>query len=241
MRGPFLRVLTIMIAVLPIAQRAIGAPSSGRPPAGISQNDAATLQLWLPRAERGVAEAQYTVGYMYATGKGAPQDYIEAGKWLRLAAAQGHAKALWGVGLLYDNGWGVPVNQPEALRWYRLAAEKGEPQAQTNVGYFYAEGLVVEQNFEEAVRWYRLAARQGLAEGMIALGNFYEEGLGVAQDPRALMWLNVAAQGLRADRIPRRELEQQVRALARKMTREQLAEAERIGRICAEMNFATCD
>jgi TPR repeat protein len=77
---------------------------------------------------------------------------------------------------------------------------------------------------------------------MIGLGNFYEEGLGVPQSyPRALMWLNVAARGLRADRNPRRELEQQVRALARKMTREQRAEAERIGRLCAEMNFTTCD
>jgi TPR repeat protein len=73
---------------------------------------------------------------MYATGKGAPLDYVEADKWLRLAAAQGHAKALWGVVLLYDNGWGVSTDQAEALRWYRLAAEKGEPQAQTNVGTF---------------------------------------------------------------------------------------------------------
>jgi TPR repeat protein len=236
-RSYFIRSLTIAIAALLFDVAAgAAAPSSGARP------DTQTLQLWLHRAEQGGADAQYALGYMYATGKGAPQDYIEAGRWLRLAAARGHAKALWAVGLLHDNGWGVPVDHAEGLRWYRLAAEKGEPQAQTNVGYFYAEGLVVEQNFEEAVKWYRLAARQGLAEGMIALGNFYEEGLGVAQDyPRALMWLNVAAQGLRADRIPRRELEQRVRVLARKMTREQLREAEQIGRLCAEMNFATCD
>jgi len=236
-----LHVLTLAVPLISATANGVAAPSIEQPPT-IAQSDALTLQLWLRRAEQGAADAQYTVGYMYATGKGAPQDYIEASKWFRLAAAQGHATALWAVGLAHDNGWGVPVDQAEALRWYRLAAEKGEAQAQTNVGYFYSEGLVVEQNYEEAVKWYRLAARQGLANAMIALGHIYEDGLGVMQDyPRAFMWLYLAEQGLRADGNPDLELEKETSELALKMTDEQLDEAERIGRVCAEMNFATCD
>ena len=101
------------------------APAISEPPAAVSQNEALTLSLWLRRAEQGGAEAQYTVGYMYATGKGAQLDYIEAGKWFRLAAAQDHPRAQWAIGLLYDNGWGVTKDKVEAFRWFRLAAEKG--------------------------------------------------------------------------------------------------------------------
>ena len=128
-----------------VAGSVLAAPSGAQLPPTTAQSETLTLQLWLRRAEQGAADAQYTVGHMYATGAGAPQDYIEASKWFRLAAAQGHATALWAVGLIYDNGWGVPEDQAEALRWYLLAAEKGEAQAQTNLGYFYAEGLVVEK------------------------------------------------------------------------------------------------
>ena len=40
-------------------------------------------------AEQGDAEAQYSLGYRYATGVGVSQDYAEAARWLRLAAEQG--------------------------------------------------------------------------------------------------------------------------------------------------------
>ena len=44
-------------------------------------------------AEQGDAEAQYSLGYRYATGIGVPQDRAEAARWLRLAADQGHIQA----------------------------------------------------------------------------------------------------------------------------------------------------
>ncbi|MEE2662403.1 MAG: hypothetical protein VYB39_05190, partial [Pseudomonadota bacterium] len=40
-------------------------------------------------AERGVADAQYSLGGMYALGEGVIQDYKEAAKWYRKAAEQG--------------------------------------------------------------------------------------------------------------------------------------------------------
>ncbi len=36
-------------------------------------------------AEQGDPEAQYNLGYRYATGIGVPQDRAEAARWLRLA------------------------------------------------------------------------------------------------------------------------------------------------------------
>ena len=55
--------------------------------AGCSQNEP-TLENLLARADAGDAEAQSTLGRMYADGDGAPQDYTEAVTWLRRAAAQ---------------------------------------------------------------------------------------------------------------------------------------------------------
>ena len=40
------------------------------------------------RAEQGDADAQYTLGFMYANGRGVPQDYQEAVRLFRLAADQ---------------------------------------------------------------------------------------------------------------------------------------------------------
>ncbi len=44
-------------------------------------------------AEQGHAEAQTMLGYMYASGKGVLQDYIQAHLWFNLAAAQGDERA----------------------------------------------------------------------------------------------------------------------------------------------------
>ena len=44
-------------------------------------------------AEQGDAEAQYSLGYRYATGVAVSQDNAAASRWLRLAAEQGHAQA----------------------------------------------------------------------------------------------------------------------------------------------------
>jgi len=40
------------------------------------------------------SNAQYDLGVMYANGRGVPQDYIQAHKWLNLAATHGDADAI---------------------------------------------------------------------------------------------------------------------------------------------------
>ena len=44
-------------------------------------------------AEEGNVAAQYNLGTIYAHGKGVPQDYVEAIKWYRKAAAQGNIES----------------------------------------------------------------------------------------------------------------------------------------------------
>ena len=95
---------------------------------------------------------------MYAEGKGVPQDYQEAVKWYRLAAAQGNTPAQYSLGLAYEKGQGVPQDYQEAVKWYRVAAAQGNEFAQVNLGVMYTNGRGVRQDFVRAHMWFNLAA-----------------------------------------------------------------------------------
>ncbi len=76
------------------------------------------------RAEAGVAEAQYDLGGIYATGQGVPQDDAEAVRWYRLAAEQGNVDAQSTLGVMYAAGGGVPQDDVQALMWLKLAVSR---------------------------------------------------------------------------------------------------------------------
>jgi len=77
---------------------------------------------WRKASDQGEAQAQDSLGAMYANGHGVPQDYAEAAKWWRKAAAQGAAGAQYNLGASYDVGRGVPQDYVQAHMWYNLAA-----------------------------------------------------------------------------------------------------------------------
>ena len=54
---------------------------------------AESLRQWKPLAEKGDAEAQYGLGYLYYFGEGVAEDNKTAMKWFLLAAEQGNPKA----------------------------------------------------------------------------------------------------------------------------------------------------
>ncbi len=90
------------------------------------------------------------------------------------------------------------------------------------MGVAYGLGRGVPQVDVEAAAWYRRAAEQSVVEAQFNLGLFYWDGRGVPQDyVEAHKWLNLAAaQGY--DLAVRNRDD-----LARRMTREQVAEAQR--------------
>ena len=124
--------------------------------------------------EQGDADAQYSLGAMYAHGRGVPEDDAEAVKWLRMAAEQGVAKAQFNLGVMYHLGEGVPEDVVEAVKWYRMAAEQGDADAQSELGFMYANGRGVPEDDAEAVKWYRMAAEQGNADAQYNLGVMYD-------------------------------------------------------------------
>jgi hypothetical protein len=90
--------------------------------AAFHRNDyAVAARMFQPLAESGDARAQAILGYMFATGRGVPQSYVEAASWYRRAAEQGHPTAQYMLGLAYDKGQGVPQDYVEAYKWLDLA------------------------------------------------------------------------------------------------------------------------
>jgi TPR repeat protein len=64
---------------------------------------------------------------MYDIGQGVTQDYQEALKWYKLAAAQGVARAQTNLGLMYGKGQGAPQDFIRAHMWGNLASAAGNP------------------------------------------------------------------------------------------------------------------
>jgi len=88
-----------------------------------------TTSLFLDKAIKGSADAQYQLGLLYLTGKGTLQDFSEAAKWLILAAEQNHSLAQYELGLLYQVGQGVELNMEKSYIWFNIAAAAGVEQA----------------------------------------------------------------------------------------------------------------
>ena len=80
-----------------------------------------SLNVWLPSAERGDAEAQTQVGEIFERGLGGQPNYQMAIIWYQKAAEQGNSRAQFNLGTLYEQGKGVEKNLVLALNWYRKA------------------------------------------------------------------------------------------------------------------------
>jgi len=123
-----------------------------------------------------------------------------------------------------------------AIVHFKAAAAKGNASAQYNLGVMYDEGHGVAQNYAEAVRWYKLAAAQGLDDAQYNLGVMYRNGHGVAQNfVQAHVWFNLAATKSDKDAVKERN------NIAKKMTQQQIAEAQKLARECLARNYKNCD
>ena len=90
--------------------------------------DARAVRILGPLAERGDPRAQAILGFIYANGRGVPQNQVEAAIWYRRAADQGNPTGQYMLGLLYDKGMGVPQNDIEAYKWLNLAVAGANPR-----------------------------------------------------------------------------------------------------------------
>jgi len=81
-----------------------------------------------PLAERGNPQAQTYLGFVYANGRGVPQNYEIAAQWYQSAAEHGVALAQYMLGLMWDKGQGVPQDYVTAYAWLNLATANAAPR-----------------------------------------------------------------------------------------------------------------
>ncbi|WP_447985014.1 tetratricopeptide repeat protein [Nitrospira sp. Nam74] len=115
---------------------------------------------WQALAEHGEARAQFKLAACYERGQGVLQDYAEAIRWYRRAAAQGYQAAMWHLWDMYRRNRGIPFERQAAHLWLREAAQEGDAVAQ----YFLAEasmnGKYQSRDLVKAYMWLILSARQ---------------------------------------------------------------------------------
>ncbi len=119
------------------------------------------------QADGGNADAQFSLGFRFATGEGMGVDYSQAAHWYLKAADQNHPLAQFNLGVMFAVGQGVERDEAKALMWMKKAAQQGDAGAQHSLGLTCRrasfEGLPAnarESNLE-AYKWFRLAAAQG--------------------------------------------------------------------------------
>ena len=123
-----------------------------------------------------------------------------------------------------------------AYRLFMQLAEKGNPTAQYNIGWMHANGQGVVQDYAVASRWFQNPAGKGNATAQYNLGWIYANGLGVPQDyVRAHMWFSLAAVTGDADAVKNLD------GVAKRMTPQKIAEAQKLLRECQAKQFKGCD
>ena len=95
----------------------------------MAKDDAEAAPQYRKAAEQGDADAQFTLGVLYAKGEGVPKDDAEAVRWFRKAAEQGDAAAQSVLGAMYAGGSAVPKDYVLAHMWTSIAVTNGIEQA----------------------------------------------------------------------------------------------------------------
>ena len=119
---------------------------------------------------------------------------------------------------------------PTTIAEQRALAAQGDAGAQFGVGYSYWVGQRGLHEDAEAGRWFRRAADQGHADAQFTLGDMHHTERGVRQDGvEAHTWFSLAAQSFQDPEDRERSAEARD-AVARQMTPEQIAAAQRRAR-----------
>jgi uncharacterized protein len=95
------------------------------------------LAIWLDKADRGDADAQFWLGAAYESGRGIKRDFAQAIKWLGKSAKQGNPDAEFLLGQMYEDAEGLPQDYVRAAESYRVACENRPDRGGTGQGCNY--------------------------------------------------------------------------------------------------------
>lgn len=126
---------------------------------------------------------QFALGKLYETGKGVPQDYLEALAWYTRSADLGNTKAMLKLAVIKREGLpGIAPDLASSASWLQRAADTGNIAAMNELGRAYLNGVGVIPNQQEAAKWFEQAAAGGSIAAEYNLGQLYKAGIGGQPD-----------------------------------------------------------
>jgi TPR repeat protein len=158
--------------------------------------------ILLPLAQKGNANAAFSLGLMEARGNFGKPDYVKARAWWEKSAQKGHSEAEYNLGLVYYRGVqnGGDGTDParrdfaKALEWWNKAAAHGHTIAMYSLAGMASTGEGQPKNMQLAADWYAKAAELGHPEAQYQLGSMYLNGAGVEKNlAEAKKWMQKAA------------------------------------------------
>jgi TPR repeat protein len=182
----------------------------------LNKSKSKTIDNKISNAAKVMTKAQYSLGLMYAEGKGVregknkelkwykPAEYsskidkynlakdnvFQALKDLKSDAENNVVEAQFILATMYTNGRGVPKDNQEAFRWfYRIAKEKGADLENIKVEKF------THKNVPQELKFLTNDAENGIALAQYKLGMVYAHGQVLQQDDeKAAKWYRLAAE-----------------------------------------------
>ena len=153
------------------------------------------IKYFTKAANQGEVLAMLTLGNIYGSGTGVPQNIPQAIHWYQLAVARGNVDAMNYLGLIYRDGLNGQVDYFQAFNLFKNAALKSDARGKFNLAYMYQNGLSVSVDDNMALKYYLEAARQGDVYAMNNLGMMYKKGVnGNSPDyMQSLSWYTMAA------------------------------------------------
>lgn len=132
------------------------------------------LDIYTFLANKGHADAENNLGYMYKSGIGVVKDYEKAVKLYLKSATQDYVHAQVNVAFMYSNGYGIEKDNSKALYWLKRASENDFALAQFNLAIHYLDGIGVEENKQTALSYLNKACINGHTESCFAYGDLNE-------------------------------------------------------------------
>jgi len=111
--------------------------------------------IWLPLAESGIAEAQYSLGFLYQSGWGPERDIQKAVAWYSSAAEQNEARAQFNLGAILLNGEdNVEKDLETGVLWLTRSADSNNTRAKEFLINLYTTGKYgIKVSKEKADYW----------------------------------------------------------------------------------------
>jgi len=120
-------------------------------------NHKEAFEIYTLLAEKGHADAENNLGYMYKSGAGTKHNYQKAVELYIRSANQDYVHAQVNLAFMYGSGSGVQQDYAKALFWFKRAAEHNFPLAHYNIGVYYFNGYGVDTNNQTALSHFHKA------------------------------------------------------------------------------------